>query len=148
METDRLHELINQKQNVLAQLLQLAQRQVEFIQSGDMGHLLGLLAAKQKMLQHLQKIEQHLDPFRNQDPDERRWRSSDVRQQARQSAQECETLLAEIMQLEKRCESDLIHRRDSASERLHGVHSATAATEAYASTSLHRHGQLDLTSDK
>ncbi len=34
METERLHELINQKKNVLVQLLQLAVRQAEFISSG------------------------------------------------------------------------------------------------------------------
>jgi hypothetical protein len=148
METQRLHELINQKKAVLAQLRKLAERQVEFIQNGDMGHLLGLLAAKQRLLQQLQHVERELDPFREQDPDQRQWRSPVERQQARQAAQDCETLLAEIMEVEKRCESDLIHRRDAAGRRLQGVHSAAQATQAYASTSSPCRGQLDLSSEK
>ncbi|MFV1963939.1 MAG: hypothetical protein ACC628_00840 [Pirellulaceae bacterium] len=147
METERLHELIDQKKAVLSQVLQLARRQVEFIQSGDMGHLLGLLAVKQKLLQQLRDIEQQLDPFRSQDPEQRKWQSPDARQQTQQAAQQCEALLADIMQLEKQCESDLIHRRDAAGERLLGVHSATQAKEAYASTSSRHRGHLDLTSE-
>jgi len=148
METDQLRGWLDRKQAVLSQLCQLAHRQVDFVQQGDMGHLLGLLTAKQKLLQELQQIERQLDPFRDQDPERRQWRSATDRAHARQIAQQCDSLLAEIMQLEKRCETELVRRRDAAANRLQGSHNAAQATEAYAPGHSRRGGRLDISSGK
>ena len=71
METDQLSGWMDRKQGLLSQLRQLAHRQVESVKQADMSHLLGLLAAKQRLLQELQEIERRLDPFRDQDPQSR-----------------------------------------------------------------------------
>ena len=44
-----------------------------------MTQLLDLLAAKQQMLNDLQRIERGLDPFRSQDPDLRQWPNPESR---------------------------------------------------------------------
>jgi hypothetical protein len=106
-----------------------------------------LLAAKQNLLNQLQHVEHQLDPFRHQDPDGRQWSSPQRRQQTRDMATRCESLLNEIMLVEKQCEGELIVRRDAAAIRLQGIHTVTQATNAYLSNTP-AHSQLDLSSDR
>jgi len=147
METDRLAELIDQKQKVLTQLRQLADRQSRLIGEGNMSALLGLLAAKQKLLGNLQDLERQLDAFRQQDPDRRKWRSPQARERTRHAAERCATLLDEIMRVERQCESDLVRRRDIAATRLQGAHTASQARRAYTGSEDSRLGQIDLSSE-
>lgn len=128
-------------------LRQLARAQVNIVHDGDTTRLMKLLATKQNLLNQLKQLEQQLDPFRDQDPDSRRWRSQECREQARDMATRCESLLSEIMLIEKQCEGELILRRDTAATRLQGIHSVTQATDAYLSDGP-VHSQLDLSSDR
>ncbi len=146
LETEILANLIEQKHGVLSRLRQLARYQVEMIQTGDMTQLLTLLATKQSFLHQLQELELQLDPFRSQDPDSRRWASGERRQQARDMAERCESLLSEIMLVEQQSEGDLVVRRDAAARRLQGFHSVTQAADAYRQEEDH-YRQLDLSSD-
>ena len=108
---------------------------------------MSLLAAKQVTLQSLQGVEQELDPFREQDPDGRRWRSPELRLRVRQVATENESLLEEIMHIERDCESCLARRRDHTVTRLHGVQDSTSARKAYLQARSTGIGKLDLTSE-
>ena len=146
IETDLLAEMIDKKHDVLAALRELSRRQAEIISEGDFTKLLSVLAAKQKLLDELQAIERLLDPFREQDPDHRVWRSAADRERCRQAAQRCEALLREILVVEKRGEADLVYRRDQAAAKLHGVHVASEARTAYTNVSEPTFGKLDLTS--
>ena len=67
------------------------------------------------------------------------------RQQVREMTTRCESLLNEIMLVEKQCEGDLVIRRDAAATRLQGIHSVTQATDAYLSNGP-ADSQLDLSS--
>ena len=96
----------------------------------------------------LQRIERALDPFRNQDPEKRVWRSADDRAQCAEQLQQCETLLAEIVSQEKCCEVALIHRRDEAAARLQGAHLAGHARHAYLPETDTPLSQLDLFSER
>ena len=143
IETDRLAELIDQKLKVLAQIRQLADRQTLLVSGGNMSALLGLLAVKQKLLGSLQSLERQLDGFRQQDPEKRVWRSEEARKRTRRAAEQCQTLLDEIMRIERRCESDLVERRDAAADSLQGAHTATQAQRAYTGSGATRLGQID-----
>ena len=131
METDLLAQLIAKKHDVLDQLRQLARRQAQLITEGEMVKLLAILASKQMLLSELQRIERALDPFREQDPDSRRWRSAEDRLRTRQLVERCQGLLDEIMLLEKQGETELLQRRDAAAQRLQGMHTASEARSAY-----------------
>ncbi len=147
METDRLAQLIEQKHTILTQLRELSQRQSDLIQGGDIARLLSLLAAKQASLQDLQNVEKELDPYREQDPEQRQWRSPELRQRVRQVVADSQSLLQEIMQVEQVCESQLAQRRGDAAERLQGVHDVSSARKAYLQDAPSRVRQLDLTSE-
>lgn len=146
LDTERLAELIDKKCEVLSHLRDLSRRQVELIAQGDMTKLLRLLAAKQQQLDQLQTVEQGLDPFRQDDPDQRLWHSAADRQRCRQVAEKCETLLKEIFVVERQCEADLAHRRDQVASQLQAAHSATEARSAYAPKAEPAPQAIDFTS--
>jgi hypothetical protein len=131
LPTDRLAELIAAKEQVLELLASLARRQLTLAQSGDMAALLKLLAAKQTVLSQLQALQQKLEPFQNEDPEHRVWRSSQHRQAAQRAASRCEALLAETMRLESQGEAAMVVRRDTAARELAGLHAASDVHSAY-----------------
>lgn len=147
MNTQTLAELISRKLDALAQLYELGRRQRELIDGGELDGLIRVLSAKQRLLSFLQKIEADLKPFQRQDPEQRQWLSSEQRDICRRNAQRCQTLLAEIVRLEKECEALLICRRDEAALRLQEVHSAAEARGAYRHATAPKSTGLDLISE-
>jgi hypothetical protein len=145
--TERLAELVRAKHACLTQLHGLGKRQLIVIADGDISLLLNLLSAKQSLLAELQTIERGLDPFRQQDPDERRWASATDRQRSSQVLEQCEMLLKDILAQEKQSEQQLCQRRDEAAARLQGSHLAFQARGAYHSDPGMRVGQLDLSTE-
>ncbi|MBN2477090.1 MAG: hypothetical protein JXB62_20955 [Pirellulales bacterium] len=147
METDALAELIAKKHACLVQLRDMGRRQLELIDAGDMTALLDVLAVKQRSLWKLQQAERALDPFRDQDPERRHWRTPEDRRRCAEQLRECEALLSEIVSQEKCSEGVLMRRRDEAATRLQGAHLAGQARGAYTAHRLGKASQLDLLSD-
>lgn len=146
-ETDALAELIRQKHACLVQLRDMGRRQLELIDAGKVDAVLHLLSDKQRPLTKLQRIERNLDPFREQNPDERRWRTPQDRRLCAEQLQQCETLLSEIVSQEKCSEASLTRRRDEAATKLQGAHRADQARGAYTAPPSGAISQLDLLSD-
>ncbi len=148
MDTDLLASLIDKKLVVLERLRQLSRRQPELVQGGDMTALLAVLGAKQTLLNELHALERQIDPFREEDPDRRQWRSSADRVRCRQASERCESLLQEVMLIEKQCETSLCQRRDEVANKLKEFHHAAHATSAYVDFAPHvTASQLDLMSE-
>lgn len=147
LDTDILADLIGNKHRLLVQLRELARRQLELIEANDLTQLLKLLASKQKLLTELQSLERQLDPFRNQEPETRVWRSADDRDSCALLASQCEAIRAEIVQAERMSETRLTFRRDEAASRLQGVHQASQVRHAYAQPTESDRCQLDIFSD-
>jgi hypothetical protein len=146
-ETDNLAELIHRRHVCLGQLRDLGRRQLELIAAGELGHLLTLLAGKQRLLATLQATERELDPFRQQDPAVRRWRSLADREICARLAADCESLLAEIVAQERQSELEMSRRRDQTVACLEHVQSAGAARGAYAAQTSVLRTHLDLSSE-
>jgi hypothetical protein len=147
-QTDILKDLIRVKCECLSQLRDMGRKQLALIDEGDMTSLMDILAAKQRPLVTLQRIERALDPFRKQNPERREWRSPGDRAQCAEQIKQCETLLAEIVSQEKCCEAALISRRDEAAARLQGAHLAGHARHAYLPSADAQLPQLNLFSEK
>ena len=129
--TERLAELIGKKRHVLAQLRDVGQRQTDLINHGDTGSLLKLLAAKQLLISTLQSVERELTPYYAEDPDRRKWNSPTDRATCAQQAAECNTLLEEIVQLEKHGADMMTARRNEVAEQLQQAHAAAHVRSAY-----------------
>ena len=145
--TERLADLIHRKHEVLSQLRELARKQLEQIDQGDMTRLLNVLSAKQNLLSQIQQIEQALHPFRDEIPEQRVWRSSEHRQHTAQLSGRCSDLLREIMLMEKQSEPDLIERRDATAGRLRVTANAAEARQAYVQATGMQSRDLDVTSE-
>jgi hypothetical protein len=96
----------------------------------------------------LQRIERELDPFRGQNPDQRRWRSAERRRQCAAGVSACEALLERIVAQEKQSEAELARRRDEAATRLQRTYSAGEARASYLARPHAAASQLDLTSER
>ncbi len=140
-----LSERIRQKHELLVQLRDIGLRQLELIGSGDMNQLLKVLAAKQRLLGILQTVERALDPFRDEDPQQRSWRSPADREKCAEMALCCESLLRDIVEQERQSESEMIIRRNETARRLRDIQHAAEIHRAYADDSDRLMGQLDLT---
>jgi hypothetical protein len=148
METDLLAQLVDGKHEVLVQLHQLAHRQLSLIgDDREMSELLSLLAAKQALLDELHALEKQLDPFRQQDPESRRWRTPRDRQRCAQVAGRCRSLLGEVIELERVAEAEMKRRRDRTAAQLQAVSTAAEARAAYAAGPSESQRRLDLASE-
>jgi hypothetical protein len=147
-QTDILKDLVRVKRECLLQLRDMGRKQLALIDDGNMTSLMDVLAAKQRPLVTLQRIERALDPFRRQDPERRAWRSAGDRALCAEQLKQCETLLAEIVSQEKCCEVALIRRRDEAAAQLQGAHLAGHARHAYLPLDDAPMSNLDLFSEK
>jgi flagellar biosynthesis/type III secretory pathway chaperone len=145
--TDVLSDLIRQKHRCLEHLSAMGRKQLDLVRGDATTDLLDVLAAKQRVLFQLQRIERELDPFRHQDPEERSWRSPEERTECAAIVAACEALLGEIIARERQSEAELIERRDEAAARLEGTHTASAARSGYLAPSRARVGQLDVASE-
>jgi hypothetical protein len=96
----------------------------------------------------LYELERSLDPFRNQLPDERHWRSAEDRRRCAAVLGQCESLLQEILRQERLSEEQLLKLRDASAARLDGAHAAGIARNAYLAQREAVASQLDLSSQE
>jgi len=129
--TERLAALVATKQQVLDILVQLSRRQLSLIDAGEMTTLLKLLAGKQTVMNQLQILEHELAAFRDEDPEQRVWASAAERAACQARAEQCNTLLAEAMNLEKRAEVAMVDRRQAVATALAAVQAGADARAAY-----------------
>ena len=148
-DTRRLSDLVGAKHGCLLQLRELGRRQQELIESGDMTPLLTVLAEKQRAIGTLHELERLLDPFRAEDPAHRTWSGEAERVRCASLADQSARLMAEILEVEKRCEESLRRRRDETAEQLAVVQASGAARGAYAEADAGyvSSSTLDLTSE-
>lgn len=131
LATDNLAALIRKKHQILMQLREIGLRQQKFVQESQTSSLLQLLGAKQHLIAALQMVERSLRPFQDEDPDQRVWRTANDRADCARRAAECQQLLAEVMEIERQQEAQMIERRDEVTERLRRADSAHQAAAAY-----------------
>lgn len=129
--TEQLAELIRQKHAILVQLRDIGLRQTDLVSSGEITSLLKLLAGKQQLIVGLRELERNLKPFYGQHPDARTWRSPADRACCAQLASECNTLLEEIVALEKHSAEQMDIRKNEVAVQLQQVHAASHVRNAY-----------------
>jgi flagellar biosynthesis/type III secretory pathway chaperone len=129
--TEQLAELIGRKHQVLVQLRDIGRRQADLVSGGDIAALLKLLAGKQHLIAGLQELERLLKPYYAQHPDSRVWRTPADRADCAELANECNTLLEEIVELEKRGAEQMNARKNEVAEQLQQVHASAHVRSAY-----------------
>ena len=129
--TEQLAALIAQKHEVLVQLRAVGVRQTDLVSSGEIAALLKLLSAKQVLINRLQELERELKPYYAGDPDGRVWRSAEDRARCAKQASECNTMLEEVVRLEKYGAEQMDQRKNEVAQQLQQVHAASHVRSAY-----------------
>ncbi len=147
-ETDQLVQLIDQKHEVLTQLLTLSQYQLRLAGHSDyIDDLMRVLVAKQTLIERLTNIDRTMDPFRQQNPDARVWRSASDRTQCSQKAQHCEVLLTELKEIEQKSTDIVSTHRDEISKMLQATNTAADSASAYNDMNTPTSRGFDLTAE-
>lgn len=135
LATDRLASLIAARRQVLAVLAELARRQLQLVAENQIGSLLSLLATKQAVIRQLETLHRELAPFHADDPEARLWRSPQARAECQRQAEECQALLAQVLELERQAEAALATQQATTAQALGRLTSLADAQAAYAAAS-------------
>ena len=149
MNGNEVAALIQQRWEILDQLLSISRLQMTAIERGQMSELMRLLSEKQKPLNKLIELGNQIGVASADDSEDRYWDSNDIREQCRRQQDDCERMNLELLAIEAECESKLSQNRDELRERLERVDSGWQAVSGYADHELHATsgGSLDLSSD-
>ncbi|MBD53792.1 MAG: hypothetical protein CMM05_01760 [Rhodopirellula sp.] len=149
MNGNEVAALIQQRWEILDQLLSISRLQMTAIERGQMSELMRLLSEKQKPLNKLIELGNQIGVASADDSEDRYWDSNDIREQCRRQQDDCEKMNLELLAIEAECESKLSQNRDELRERLERVDSGWQAVSGYADHELHATsgGSLDLSSD-
>lgn len=142
--TQQLWLLYSQQLVVLERLFELCELQSRTDLNGDDRVLTGYLARKQPLMDEIACIQQQLMVYADDDPESRVWYSASEREQCRQMADRCQSLLRQILVLEQQAIDCLSQRRDAIACQLQEGRDRLMVRSLYQSDSDPREGALDL----
>lgn len=140
LTTKRLIELGETKLHLLTELKHLAIEQTSLVMDQRADELLSVLSKKSDILDSLKQLQQQLQPYQQQKPEDRRWATEKDRDVAREMFQSIDRLLAELMMMENHALNEMNQQRDSISGQLSAVANAHTVHKAYDSVS---HSEYD-----
>lgn len=142
--TDFLLDCMHQRRQILDALKTLAESQAMTAEQAEIDLTLGVLGRKQALFDELADVQQLLQPYMNDDPESRLWRSSEHRQQCRQLAEQGQRLLQETMHIEQLTLQEMTSRRDAVAAQLQDGQDSILAQTAYQTDSMLGPGVLDI----
>lgn len=131
LPTDNLASLVRKKHQILVQLRSIGQKQQALAGDAAVSSLLQLMGAKQHLINALELVERNLRPYQTEDPESRIWRTPEDRAKCAKQAEECTSLLAEVMELEKLQEQRMVDRRNLVAQQLQQSTASRDAAGAY-----------------
>jgi len=129
--TERLTTLIAERHRTLSRLRNVSAKQFQVLQRQSLNELHGLLAAKQTLIEDLVRLDQEIDPFRDEDPERRVWANPEQREACRQLVAECARWLAEVKELEAGAERLARQQLDETSKSMEQSVDRNRAVSAY-----------------
>lgn len=142
--TDFLHQCMRQRCELLEALKTLAESQAMNVDQAQIDLTLSVLGRKQALFEELAEVQQKLQPYLQDDPQSRLWRSTEQRQQCRQLAQRGQQLLQETMHIEQQTLQEMTSRRDAVAAQLQDGQDSILAQTAYQADSVLGAGVLDI----
>ena len=126
-----LPELIRTKEALLERLLSVSERQLKFVQEGDVSTLLQLLGHKQKLFDECMRIESRLEPYRSVPPEKRRWKSEAERLETAAAINRSADLHAEIIRLDEQSTQMMSEQRSAVETQLRRIQQGSRLHAAY-----------------
>ena len=142
----RLLHLATARRDRLLRVHRIGLGQLDLIEQGDMGRLLGLLAEKSRELDSLKEIDAQLKPYRHGEQISLDWPSQEQQSECRQVLQQSEELIKAIVTQEQQSETRLQSKKNDIASQLKTVQGANVASAAYHQHAPTGASQLDLSS--
>lgn len=140
-----MEQLIDERFELLTELMALTTGQQSAIQEGHMNELMRVLGRKQRLIQTLVEKSQELSSARAETPE-----SESVSTAHRARHRRCEEMHADLMRLEADSQSSLETSRDALSQKMTQTEGSRHAVNRYHQAPLPSNhtsgGSLDLTS--
>ncbi|MDR1385157.1 MAG: hypothetical protein LBJ67_15105 [Planctomycetaceae bacterium] len=130
-DTKRFFQLVRKKHEWLIRIRECSRRQLQYVGEENLGALLELLAAKQKLLLEIEGVDKELAIYRVDDPEERVWSSPEIRRQCRETVTQCDTLIREILDTDGLAEQQLTEKKEAAGRQLKQLDNSARVQKAY-----------------
>ncbi|MCL2304583.1 MAG: hypothetical protein FWC43_04500 [Planctomycetaceae bacterium] len=127
-----LAQILQSRVSVLEQMLRVSEKQLEVVRLGDMTLLLQLLARKRKVYDTFEELERQLDPYRNIEPQDRKWESEQQRLDSDAAIERSKELLAAILELDQQGEAELLRQKDDVQRQMQKMDTSGKAAAVYA----------------
>ncbi|GIX01061.1 MAG: hypothetical protein KatS3mg111_4393 [Pirellulaceae bacterium] len=142
--TDRLYELVAQRLEVLQAMLDHS-LQAGCEGTSDPSAAVRLLARRQGLFDRLMELEQQLNPYRYDDPQQRHWRDASKRAECRRMLARSEELMRRILDFDSQMLAQMESARGILATQLQTVASSSDVSSAYAAANTLESPQLDIT---
>jgi len=128
-----LIDLLDQQRSIYQQLFDLSACQSQLVSAGDAEPLLSLLAQRQRLIDDLTQLNNHIEPYKQNWP--ALWARLDGRTQAgiQSLIDQVQALLDQILARDEQDRLALSAQRDHTGSQLKQVRTGTAANRAYGS---------------
>jgi hypothetical protein len=142
--TERLHELISERFEVVQNLYDLTQAHAAALSGDELAVTMSILARKECLVDRLRQIHGSLETYQNESPESRSWQDDDHRQQTRRLADQSDDMLRKILELDGQTLRTMQDQRDAVAAQLRHGHDSTSAQEAYSAEQNLGQGLLDI----
>jgi len=130
-DSEHLFQLVGQKLERLEQLHALSGNQSQYVETEDMGAILEILAAKQRLLIAIEGIDQRIADYHVDDPEERVWPTQEMRTQCREKISQCDRLVRETLEFDRIATERLTEKKSDAKQQLRQLSDLTHVQGAY-----------------
>ena len=117
-DSEHLFQLIGQKLERLEQLHACSGNQAQYVEAEDMGAILEILAAKQRLLIEIEGIDRRIAEYHVDDPEERVWPTQEMRVQCRGKIARCDRLVRETLEYDRIAAERLTEKTSAAKRQL------------------------------
>lgn len=142
--TQTLVACMEQRLELLEALKALSDVQASVADEADVNTTLGILARKQALLDELNEVQQRLEPYLHDDPEQRVWPSQERRAYCQRIADQGQRWLQATLQIEQITLDKVSSRRDAVAAQLRDGQDSILAQNAYQSDQLFGSSTLDI----
>ncbi len=131
LSDSELLSLFQQRQKLIAGLLELSREQETVAQGDDYSQLLNLLGQKQTIISQLDETSKQMPRLRENWHAVRDQADAGLRARCEAVLEECETSLATLLEIEKACSTVLNEKQNQTKQQLRELSSAGDVHDAY-----------------
>lgn len=143
-QTDRLHELISERFEVVQHLLSLTEAHAATVGNEDLAVTMSILGRKESLIDRLRMVHQELDANRDAAPPSRVWRDAGLRLETQRLADQSDEMLRKILEMDGQTLQTMQEHRDAIAAQLHHGNDTLSAQQAYSTQHILSESLLDV----